>query len=65
MIILRYLATLMSGPCVVIGVIWILQGLNILPGSFMTGDIKWTVFGVGLFALGAALAYWVNRRRGA
>ena len=23
------------------GVIWFLQGVNILPGSFMTGQIQW------------------------
>ena len=63
MIILRYLATLLSGPCVFIGAIWILQGINVLPGSFMTGDIKWTFIGTGLAALGVVLAVWVNRRR--
>ena len=63
MIILRYLATLLSGPCVFIGAIWILQGINVLPGSFMTGDIKWTYIGIGLAAVGVALAVWVNRRR--
>ena len=38
LIILRSIATLLSGPCVLIGAIWILQGVNVLPGSFMTGD---------------------------
>lgn len=62
MIILRYLATLLSGPCVFIGAIWILQGINVLPGSFMTGDIKWTYIGAVLAVVGVALAVWVNRR---
>jgi hypothetical protein len=30
---------------VVFGTIWILQGVNILPGSFMTGQIQWAVYG--------------------
>ena len=63
MIILRYIATLLSGPCVLIGAIWILQGVNVLPGSFMTGDIKWSVIGTCLAGVGAMLAFWVNRRR--
>ena len=28
-----------------IGIIWILQGVNILPGSFMTGHIIWAIYG--------------------
>ena len=32
--LLRILATILSGPMLLIGIIWVLQGLNILPGSF-------------------------------
>ena len=28
-----------------IGGVWILQGINVLPGSFMTGETKWAVYG--------------------
>lgn len=61
--ILKVLATILCGPMLLIGCIWILQGLNMLPGSFMTGDLKWSVFGALLVAGGAALVWWVNRRR--
>ena len=27
------------------GAVWILQGINILPGSFMTGQIRWAYAG--------------------
>jgi hypothetical protein len=27
------------------GGIWFLQGINVLPGSFMTGQIKWAIYG--------------------
>jgi hypothetical protein len=47
---------------VVVGGVWILQGINMLPGSFMTGDPKWAVAGVVLGGLGLGLATWVNRR---
>jgi hypothetical protein len=30
---------------VLFGAIWFLQDINILPGSFMTGQIRWTIFG--------------------
>ena len=63
MIVLRYLATILAGPLLLIGVIWVLQGLNILPGSFMTGQIIWAVYGASLALAGGAMAWWVNRRR--
>jgi hypothetical protein len=61
-LVVRVLATILCGPMLLIGVVWILQGINILPGSFMTGDPKWAVFGAGLVVLGAALTWWLNRR---
>ena len=61
--LLRILATILSGPMLLIGIIWVLQGLNILPGSFMTGDIVWAIRGAPMAVVGAALVWWVNRRR--
>ena len=47
---------------IISGVIWILQGVNILPGSFMTGDPQWAVNGVISMIIGAGLLWWGNRR---
>ncbi|HZV85507.1 MAG TPA: hypothetical protein VFF48_11030 [Brevundimonas sp.] len=60
--VLRILATIVSGPMLLIGVVWVLQGLNILPGSFMTGQIIWAIYGAPLALAGAGLVWWVNRR---
>lgn len=49
---------------VLAGVIWIFQGLNILPGSFMTGDMQWTWRGAGVAVVGAAVLAWVVRTPG-
>ena len=46
----------------VVGTIWFLQGINILPGSFMTGQIRWAVYGVGAVFVGLALLVAANRR---
>jgi hypothetical protein len=62
--ILRVIATILAGPFLLIGIVWVLQGVNILPGSFMTGDIIWAVYGAPMALVGAALVWWVNRRRG-
>ena len=48
----------------VIGIVWILQGLNILPGSFMTGQIVWAERGAAAALVGLALLAAVNWRRG-
>ncbi|MEI7846369.1 MAG: hypothetical protein WCK35_11250 [Chloroflexota bacterium] len=50
-----------GGLLILVGIIWILQGINILPGSFMTGQIKWAYNGAISAFLGAgvlAVTYW-------
>jgi hypothetical protein len=49
--------------CLLVGCIWILQGINILPGSFMTGQTKWAVYGGIMVVVGIALLISGNRRR--
>jgi hypothetical protein len=44
------------------GVVWFLQGINVLPGSFMTGQIEWAVAGVVSAVAGIWL--WRYGRRG-
>ncbi|HUI88668.1 MAG TPA: hypothetical protein VLX61_08055 [Anaerolineales bacterium] len=48
---------------VIPGVIWFLQGINVLPGSFMTGQIQWAINGGILILIGAGLLWWANRKR--
>ena len=49
--------------CLVVGCIWFLQGINILPGSFMTGQTKWAVYGGLVFIAGIGVVISANRRR--
>ena len=51
-----------GGLLILMGVIWILQGVNILPGSFMTGQIQYAILGAVLGAGGLALLVYTNRR---
>lgn len=39
----------------VIGGVWTLQGLNLLPGSFMTGSRMWLLIGVITSVVGIVL----------
>ena len=48
---------------VLFGAIWFLQGINVLPGSFMTGQIQWAVYGGIAVATGIALLLVAKRRR--
>ncbi|MGB6198940.1 MAG: hypothetical protein WA871_00810 [Candidatus Acidiferrales bacterium] len=48
---------------VLIGIVWFLQGINVLPGSFMTGQTRWAVNGGIAVAVGIVLFLAANRRR--
>jgi len=47
---------------VLMGTIWFFQGINVLPGSFMTGQIEWAVYGGIALVLGLILLIRANRR---
>jgi hypothetical protein len=46
------------------GGIWFLQGIGVLPGSFMTGQIRWAVYGGVAIAAGVAVLLAANLRSG-
>ena len=38
-----------------VGLVWVGQGLGYVKGSFMTGDMKWFWIGLGMVALGVVI----------
>ena len=58
-IVLRVVAILL----IVVGIIWILQGINVLPGSFMTGQMQWAYRGGAAAAVGLIILILANRGR--
>lgn len=56
-------AKIIGGLLMLAGIIWFLQGINVLPGSFMTGQTQWALYGVIAFLLGAALWIWQGRQK--
>ena len=60
---MRIASNVVGVLCLVVGCIWFLQGINILPGSFMTGQPKWAGYGGVLVVAGIALLVMANRRR--
>ena len=65
---LHYMKTLLN----IIGVIlllaggtFFLQGINVLPGSYMTGDPQWAINGGIMMAVALVILFFANRRRNA
>jgi hypothetical protein len=51
----RTVPVVLGGLLALIGLVWTLQGANLLGGSFMTGSTLWLVVGLVVLALGIAL----------
>lgn len=60
---MRWSLVIPGGLMVLLGGVWLLQGVGILPGSFMTGQTFWAVVGALLLAAGAVLCYLAFRGR--
>ena len=60
---MRISLNIVGGLLVLIGAIWALQGLNLVGGSFMTGQTQWLVIGILAAIVGLGLLGWANRRR--
>jgi hypothetical protein len=52
---MRILLNIVAGLLLLTGCVWFLQGINVLPGSFMTGQRKWAAYGGLLLIAGIAL----------
>ena len=60
---MKYALRTIGVVLMLMGVIWFLQGVNILPGSFMTGQIQWAYYGGVAVIVGAGLLVAANRSR--
>ena len=47
---------------VLIGVVWFGQGINVIKGSFMTGQVLWAVIGAICIFIGGSLLAGARRR---
>ena len=65
---MRWSLLILGGLMAVVGGTWLLQGVGILPGSFMTGQVFWAVVGAIVLVSGAAglprRAAWLASRVG-
>ncbi len=62
--VFRLVSTLLGVLMMIMGGIWILQGLNIaFLDSFMANDRQWVLWGAILMLFGIGQAVWSLRRR--
>jgi LPXTG-motif cell wall-anchored protein len=59
----RIILTVVGAILVLFGAIWFLQGINVLPGSFMTGQIRWAVYGGIAMVAGIGLLFAAKKRK--
>lgn len=59
---MKWVLYILGGLFTLAGVVWILQGLNVLPGSMMSGHLQYAGLGLVVGAIGVALILLGNRR---
>lgn len=59
---LKNLVRVVAVLLILSGLVWLFQGIGILPGSFMSGDPQWAVNGVITAAVGLVL-FWIASRK--
>ena len=58
-IFLNFIAVLL----ILVGGVWFLQGINVLPGSFMTGQSQWAIYGAIAFVAGIVVLLFANWKK--
>jgi hypothetical protein len=60
---MKVLLNIVGGGIFLGGLVFFLQGINILPGSIMTGDPQWAINGAIMMAVALGIFFFTNRRR--
>ncbi len=59
---MRLLWTIIGAVVTVIGIVFFVQGMGILMGSFMSGQAPWAIIGGVLILVGIGLILYINNR---
>jgi hypothetical protein len=60
---MRVILNIIGVLLILMGGTFFLQGINVLPGSFMTGDPQWAINGGIMIVVALGLLFWANRRK--
>jgi len=62
---MKWVLTVIGVLLALMGSVWFLQGINVLPGSFMSGQMQWAINGGIAAAIGIGLllfAHWPRKK---
>jgi uncharacterized membrane protein HdeD (DUF308 family) len=62
---MKVILTIIGFLLIFVGIVWFLQGINVLPGSFMSGQIEYAFAGVVAVIAGIGLIVYTRRRKSA
>ena len=60
---MRWVFIILGIIVILVGLVWLLQGTNVLAGSQMSGHRRWIVIGAGLDVIGIVLIIIGSRMR--
>ncbi len=60
---MRIALNVLGGIALLVGAVWVLQGLNVLTGSYMSGQDRWLVIGSLCALAGLAMVVLANVAR--
>ncbi len=58
---MKWVWTGVGGLLILMGIVWILQGINVLPGSYMTGKLQYALLGFVVDVVGIFLVLFAQR----
>ena len=58
---MKWLFNIIGAILILVGFVWFLQGINILLGSFMSGDPLYALLGILLVVVGMIILAFTNR----
>jgi hypothetical protein len=60
---MRHFVNIVGGVIFLAGLGFFLQGINVVPGSFMSGNPQWVVNGAIMMVVALGLFWFANRRK--
>ena len=60
---MRIILSILGVLIILVGVVWFLQGINVIGGSVMTGQSQWAIYGGIAVLAGAGLLAFANLRK--
>ena len=60
---MKLIVSIIGIMLILAGSVFFLQGINVLPGSFMTGDPQWAINGGIMIVVGVVLILWARRQK--